>query len=122
MKDEERSAGSVSWAVHLAYLRAMGGYSLGVLLLLGLAWERSVLVCTDYWLALWIDPSSSALGQHTPPASRYDFWISIYFGGAVLAGISVYFRSLLMGVCMGLRAARLVYTRLSSTIMRAARP
>jgi ABC-type multidrug transport system fused ATPase/permease subunit len=117
--DEERATGSVSWAMHRAYLKAMGGSCLGVIFLFGMIWERFLLVATDYWLTMWIDPSSSGLGRHTPDTSTYEFWIPIYFGGVLVAGISVYSRALLMGVVMGLRAARVVYQRLASSVLSA---
>ena len=117
--DEERATGSVSWAAHYAYLRAMGGPCKGLLLLLFISWDKSVAVMTDYWLALWIDPSSSELGQLTPEKDEFAFWIPIYIGGLLLAGFSVYWRSVFFNVGMGLRAARVLYARLASSILAA---
>ena len=117
--DEERATGSVSWEAHLAYLRAMGGPFKGLLLLLFISWDKSVAVMTDYWLALWIDPSSSELGQLTPHKDEFGFWIPIYIGGLLLAGVSVYWRSVYFNVGMGLRAARVIYGRLNASILAA---
>ena len=100
INEEERASGSVSWAIHLAYLKEMGGIGFGIILLLACFFERAMMVLTDYWLAMWIDPSSSALGTQTPDRNRLDFWIPIYFGGVLVAGAAVFSRSLFMGLCM----------------------
>lgn len=119
VKDEERATGSVSWATHLIYLKAAGGVCFGVILLLACFWERFCIVATDYWLMIWINPSTVSWGKHLPARTEYDFWISIYFGGVVAAGVSVYARAVFMGVVMGLRTARVLYERLSKSILSA---
>jgi len=97
----------------------MGGTGKLLLLLLFISWDKSVAVMTDYWLALWIDPSSSALGELTPDKDKFSFWIPIYVGGLLLTGFSVYWRSVFFNVGMGLRAARVLYARLASSILAA---
>ena len=97
VQEEERATGSVSWAVHLQYLHAAGGVGFGLVLLLGCCWERAVMVSTDYWLSLWVNPYGARLVRIDRPQSEFDFWIPIYFGCVVLAGISVFARSLFMG-------------------------
>jgi len=122
VQEEERASGAVSWAVHYQYLKMAGGVCFGLTLLSAIILERACLVATDYWLVLWIDPSSStALGTHTAQYSHGDlyFWLPIYFGLVVLGGVTVFSRSLFMGVVMGLRAARISYTRLSNSILAA---
>ena len=119
MKDEEMATGSVSWAAHLDYLRAMGGVCFGVLLLVMCVWDKAVAVCTDYWLTIWINPSASFLGPHVPDSDALDFWIPIYFGGVVVAGLSNYGRGLFFGVIMGTRAARVLYMRMSESVLSA---
>ena len=119
VNDEERATGSVSWATHYGYLQEMGGVGFGLILLAGCMFERAMMVCTDYWLAMWIDPSSSGLGAYTPDRDEYGFWIPIYFAGVLIAGFAVFSRSLFMGLCMGLRAARTIYAGLAKAILSA---
>jgi len=115
--EEERATGSVSWAIHLHYLRAAGGIFFGLVLLLGCFWERFVLVATDYWLSIWVNPYSSSLFQVHKPKTELEFWIPIYFGGVTLAGLSVFLRAYFMNVFMGLRAARVIYYRLAASVI-----
>ena len=115
--DEEKASGSVSWAIHFEYLRAAGGAGFGMVLLLGCCWERAVMVSTDYWLTLWINPYGTKLVEVDRPQGEYEFWIPIYFGFVALAGVSVYGRSLFMGVMMGLRAARVMYQQLTGAVI-----
>ena len=117
--DEERATGSVSWATHMTYVRAMGGgLSLG-LLFLAVAADKFFAVATDYWLALWIDPSTSKLGEVTPAQNVFEFWIPIYVGGVLVTGVLVYFRAVFFNVSMGLRAARVIYSRLCKSVLAA---
>ena len=119
VKDEERASGSVSWATHMAYVRAMGGGLSIVLLLFAVACDKFVAVATDYWLALWIDPSTSKLGEVVPEQNVFEFWIPIYVGGVLLTGVLVYFRAVFFNVSMGLRAARVIYGRLCDSVLAA---
>ena len=119
VKDEERATGSVSWATHMQYVRAMGGVSSIALLLFAVACDKFVAVATDYWLALWIDPSTSKLGEVVPEQNVFEFWIPIYVGGVVLTGVLVYFRAVFFNVSMGLRAARVIYGRLCDSVLAA---
>ena len=119
VKDEERATGSVSWATHMAYVRAMGGWLSIVLLLFAVACDKFVAVATDYWLALWIDPLTSKLGEVVPEQNVFEFWIPIYAGGVLLTGVLVYFRAVFFNVSMGLRAARVIYGRLCNSVLAA---
>jgi len=119
VKDEERATGSVSFATHLAYLRAMGGVPFGITLILAVAWDKFCAVSTDFWLAMWIDPTSSPLGRHTPAQTELGFWVPIYVAGLLAAGVSVYLRSVFFNVVMGLRAARVLYAQLSKATLAA---
>jgi len=117
--EEERATGSVSWQSHLDYLNSMGGIVFGLILLFAVCWERFVGVATDYWLALWIDPSTSPIGKETPRSDEISFWIPIYVGIVCVAGVSVYCRSYFFGIFMGLRSARVLYKKLSAAVVAA---
>mmetsp|Transcript_19797 Transcript_19797/g.50032 ORF Transcript_19797/g.50032 Transcript_19797/m.50032 type:complete len:884 (+) Transcript_19797:966-3617(+) len=119
VKDEERATGSVSWAAHAAYVRAMGGGLSLFLLVFAVASDKFMAVATDYWLALWIDPSSSKLGEVVPGQKAFEFWIPIYVAGVLTTGVLVYLRSLFFNVAMGLRAARVLYSRLCASVLAA---
>ncbi len=93
-----RPSAQVSWGTHLAYVKAMGGTLSLLVMVVAVAWDKFLAVATDYWLTLWIDPSSSKLGEVTPKQSALEFWIPIYIAGVFLAGISVYFRSVFFNV------------------------
>ena len=85
-----------------------------------MAWDKFLNVATDFWLMLWVDPTSSPLGRHiNKPATDFGFWMPIYIGGLLLTGLSVYWRSVYYNVCMGLRAARVLYRRLLFGVLSA---
>merc|ERR1719506_3068890 len=119
VKDEERATGSVSLAAHAAYVRAMGGGLSLFLLIFAVASDKFVAVATDYWLALWIDPSSSKLGEVVPGQKAFEFWIPIYVAGVLVTGVLVYLRSAFFNISMGLRAARVLYSRLCASVLAA---
>ena len=56
-------------------------------------WDKFVQVATDYWLTIWIAPEQSFLRGLVPDSKDLGFWLPIYIGGAVAAGVSVYWRS-----------------------------
>ncbi|KAI9317309.1 P-loop containing nucleoside triphosphate hydrolase protein [Dichotomocladium elegans] len=53
IKDEEREEGSVTLSVYNAYIRAAGGYSLWVLILVMFGLAQASFFGQDYWLKVW---------------------------------------------------------------------
>ena len=91
----------------------MGGPLFGLVLVALVAWDKFVAVATDYWLVLWIDPTSMVLGRHLPGMSEVGFWIPIYAGGVLVTGAFVYLRSVYFNIAMG-SARRASSTRASA--------
>ena len=112
-QQEERAEGRVSRHVVLSYGRFMGG-PVGLWAVLFLVFllctDRAAIVFTDAWLAMWIDADDvNDLAKYLP----------VYIGVALAATGLVYVRSWITMVAMGVRAAKTLYERVTSSVLAA---
>ena len=119
VKDEASATGSVSWAMHLKYARAMGGALFGLLLITMLCFDRAFQVgrttgssSGSTRRALWARQYLARRRDRRSGCAhlRERRWGAAWF---------VYLRSAYFNIGMGLRAARVLYSELSDAILGA---
>jgi len=109
ISEEERATGSVKWKIYAAYIKAGGGYIIGLFVLLMVGLIQLTKIGSDLWLVYWTEDT---LGM-TP-----NDYIYIYLGWNVGQTLITFFYYVYMA-SVGIKAARKVHNRAIDKVMKA---
>jgi len=106
---EERPTGSVKWKIYAAYIKAGGGYIIGLFVLLLVGILQLLKIGSDMWLVYWTEDS---LDMET------NNYILVYLGWNVCQTLVMFFYYVFM-VSVGIKSARTVHNRAIKNVMKA---
>ncbi|OUM60193.1 hypothetical protein PIROE2DRAFT_54778 [Piromyces sp. E2] len=109
ISDEERATGSVKWKIYAAYIKAGGGYIIGIFVLLLVGFIQLTKIGSDMWLVYWTED----LLNMTP-----NNYILIYLAWNAGQTLITFFYYVYMAN-MGIRAAKRVHNNAINKVMKA---
>jgi len=119
MQVEERATGAVKLSEYLNYIKAGGGYCVGLIVFFVFILNQATQVGNTFWVQVWSEDADPLDPDVEPYANQeFEFYVKGLAVAALLLGFTGYCRGLAVYL-MGLQASKKLHSRLLDSVLHA---